>query len=156
MALEQAPETAADKQARRARQSGMTIIELLAALALASSLASIAIPKYHQVAEEARVAQAIGDISAIQTTILTRDSLPDNLGGIGQNLIDPWGNAYVYVKFPMGSPRVDRFGLPTNTNYDLYSLGPDGATSPSLNSASSFDDVVRANDGGFIGKASRY
>lgn len=157
MALDQLQQaTSENRDKRRARQAGMTLIELLAALALASSLASIALPKYHAVAEEARVAQAIGDISAIQTTIMTRDSLPDNLNGIGQSLIDPWGNAYIYVKFPNGAPRLDRFGLPANTAYDLYSLGPDGATSLSFNAGSSFDDVVRANDGGFLGKASRF
>jgi len=134
----------------------MTLIELLATLAIVSSLASIAIPKYHQLADTARVAQAIGDLQAIETTLDTRDSLPDNLASIQQNLIDPWGNPYVYVKFPNGTPRTDRFGVALNTTYDLYSIGPDGATSPSLSSSASFDDIVRANDGGFIGQGSRF
>jgi general secretion pathway protein G len=143
-------------KARRSNEAGMTIIELLATLAIASSLASIAIPKYRQFAETARTTQAIGDIQAIQTTLDTRDSLPDNLANVGQSLVDPWGQPYVYVKFPSGSPRVDRFGVQVNTTYDLYSVGPDGVTSSSLNAASSFDDVVRANDGGFIGLGSKY
>lgn len=143
-------------RARRSGQAGMTLIELLAALAIASSLASIAIPKYHQFAETARSTKAIGDIQAMQTTLETRDSLPDNLASTGQNLVDPWGNPYVYVKFPAGTPRVDRFGVQVNTTYDLYSVGPDGATSTSLNAGSSFDDVVRANDGGFIGLGGKY
>ncbi len=143
-------------RARKSGQAGMTMIELLATLAIASSLASIAIPKYHQFADTARVARAIGDVQAIQTTLDTRDSLPDNLSTTGQNIVDPWGNPYVYVKFPSGAPRLDRFGVQVNTTYDLYSLGPDAATSTSLNAASSFDDVVRANDGGFIGLGSKY
>jgi general secretion pathway protein G len=143
-------------KARRSNEAGMTIIELLATLAIASSLASIAIPKYHQFAETARTTQAIGDIQAIQTTLDTRDSLPDNLANVGQSLVDPWGQPYIYVKFPSGSPRVDRFGVQVNTTYDLYSLGPDGTSSSSLNAGSSFDDVVRANDGGFIGLGSKY
>jgi general secretion pathway protein G len=143
-------------RARRSGQAGMTMIELLATLAIASSLASIAIPKYHRFADTARVARAIGDVQAIQTTLDTRDSLPDNLSGIGQNITDPWGNAYIYVKFPNGAPRLDRFGVQVNTTYDLYSVGPDGASSTSLNAGSSFDDVVRANDGGFIGLGSKY
>ncbi|HEY7565044.1 MAG TPA: prepilin-type N-terminal cleavage/methylation domain-containing protein [Acidimicrobiia bacterium] len=144
------------RQARRKRQAGMTLIELLTTLAIVGSLAGIAVPKYHEIADAARVTQAIGDISAIQTTLDTRDSLPDNLAGIGQNLVDPWGNPYVYVKFPNGSPRVDRFGVPLNTTYDLYSVGKDNSTSGSLNSSVSFDDVVRANDGGFLGQGSRF
>jgi len=144
------------REARRKRQAGMTLIELLATLAIVGSLAGIAVPKYHEIADAARVTQAIGDINAIQTTLDTRDSLPDNLTGIGQDLIDPWGNPYVYLKFPNGTPRVDRFGVDLNTTYDLYSVGKDGSTAGSLNSAVSFDDVVRANDGGFIGQGSRF
>lgn len=134
----------------------MTIIELLAGLAIASSLASIAIPKYHAVTEAARVAQAIGDLQAIQTTIDSRDSLPDNLAGVGQNIIDPWGQPYIYVKFPGGAPRIDRFGVQVNTTYDLYSVGKDGVSALSLNAGTSLDDVVRANDGGFLGQASKF
>ena len=147
----------AQRKARRARQAGMTIIELLAALAIASALASIAIPKYHQVADAAKVARAIGDIQAIQTSIDTRDSVPNSLAGLGVNLIDPWGNPYVFVKFAGGgSPRVDAFGVAINSTYDLYSYGPDGATAGPLNAGVSLGDVVRANDGGFIGAANRY
>ena len=134
----------------------MTIIELLAVLAIMSSLASIAIPKYRQFVESARVAHAIGDIQAIETTLDTRDSLPHTLAGLGVPQTDPWGRPYVYVKFPNAAPRVDRFGIQVNTTYDLYSLGKDGATATSLNAGASFDDVVRANDGGFIGLGSRY
>lgn len=144
------------KAVRRSNEAGMTLIELLATLALASSLASIALPKYHAVTESARVAQAIGDLQAIQTTLDSRDSLPDNLAGVGQNIIDPWGSPYIYVKFPAGAPRVDRFGVQVNTTYDLFSVGPDGISAVSFNAGSSFDDVVRANDGGFLGLASKF
>lgn len=151
-------ESAAPKpSALWANQSGMTLIELMATLAIVSALASIAIPKYHAIAEEARVARAIGDIQAIQISLDTKDSLPNTLTGVGQNIIDPWGNPYVYVKFSMGgSPRVDAFGIPINTVYDLYSYGKDGASASPLNAGVSLDDVVRANDGGFIGAGNRY
>ena len=149
--------TATGSAAPWANRAGMTIIELLATMAIVGSLASIAVPKYHAIAESAKVARAIGDIQAIQTTLDTRDSLPNSLASVNQNIIDPWGNPYVYVKFAMGgSPRVDAFGIPINGTYDLYSYGKDGATAGPLNASVSLDDVVRANDGGFIGAASRY
>jgi general secretion pathway protein G len=147
----------AARAARRASQAGMTIIELMATLAIASALASFAVPKYHAIADEARVAKAIGDIQAIQISLDTRDTVPDNIGGLGLNLIDPWGNPYVFVKFANGgSPRVDAFGIQINTTYDLYSYGKDGASAAPLNAGVSLDDVVRANDGGFIGAGNRY
>ena len=144
------------KAKRRRRQAGMTMIELLAVLGVMSSLASISIPKYRAIAEGAKRARAIGDLKTIQTTIDTRDSLPDDLLSIGVTLIDPWGQPYQYAKFPNSPPRVDRFGVQVNSTYDLYSLGADGVSSNSLNAASSFDDLVRANDGGFLALASRY
>ncbi|MDZ4864309.1 MAG: prepilin-type N-terminal cleavage/methylation domain-containing protein [Gemmatimonadota bacterium] len=144
------------KAKRRRRQAGMTMIELLAVLGVMSSLASISIPKYRAIAEGAKRARAIGDLKTIQTTIDTRDSLPADLLSIGVTLVDPWGQPYQYVKFPNGPARVDRFGVQVNSTYDLYSLGADGVSSNSLNAASSFDDLVRANDGGFLALASRY
>lgn len=156
--MDLARETTATKRAPRwANQSGMTLIELLATLAIVSALASIAVPKYHEIAEQAKIARAIGDIQALQTSLDTRDSLPNTLAGLGQNIIDPWGNPYVYVKFASGgAPRTDAFGIPINTVYDLYSYGKDGATAAPLNAGVSLDDVVHANDGGFIGAANRY
>ncbi len=141
---------------RRRRQAGMTMIELLAVLGVLSSLATISVPKYHEISEGAKRARAIGDLKSIQTAIDTRDSLPSSLASIGVTLVDPWGQPYQYAKFPLQPPRIDRFGVQVNSTYDLYSLGEDGVSSTSLNAASSLDDIVRANDGGFLAQASRY
>jgi general secretion pathway protein G len=46
--------------------------------------------------------------------------------------------------------------FPLNTDYDLFSLGANRATAVSVGQAVSLDDVIRANDGGFFGKASDY
>jgi general secretion pathway protein G len=52
--------------------------------------------------------------------------------------------------------RRNRFMFPLNTDYDLFSLGPDGLTSVSLGTNVGLDDVIRANNGGFFGPASEY
>lgn len=52
--------------------------------------------------------------------------------------------------------RKDRFLVPINTDFDLYSMGKDGTSVPSLTAAASRDDVVRAANGAFIGLASRF
>jgi general secretion pathway protein G len=56
----------------------------------------------------------------------------------------------------LGLQRKDLALVPINTDFDLYSKGRDGATQPPLTAASSRDDIVRANDGQFIGLASGY
>lgn len=52
--------------------------------------------------------------------------------------------------------RRDRYLFPLNTDYDLFSLGPNGRTSVSLGESLAQDDVIRANNGGFFGSASEY
>ena len=46
--------------------------------------------------------------------------------------------------------------MPINSTYDLYSMGADGRTALALTASYSLDDVVRANDGSYIGLASSY
>jgi general secretion pathway protein G len=75
-------------------------------------------------------------------------------------MLDPWGRPYQYLKFPdkkhPPNARKDRFLVPINSAFDLYSLGKDGATAAPLTAAKSRDDVVVANDGGYIGLARNY
>jgi len=124
----------------------------------------LAVPRYRDIAERARVAKATGDIRALQTDLLSQDSLPPSLAAINrQTLLDPWGRPYVYFKFPPtkskappAGARRDRFLVPVNSQFDLYSLGKDGASSPPFTAKASQDDVVRANDGGYIGLAKKF
>ncbi len=63
----------------------------------------------------------------------------------------------IFVGVPVASTRrCDRFMYPLNTDYDLFSLGPNGRTAVSLGEAVGQDDVIRANNGGFFGIASDY
>ena len=47
--------------------------------------------------------------------------------------------------------RKDKFLFALNNDYDLFSLGRDGQSLPSIWAAVSRDDVVRAKDGGYFG-----
>ncbi len=145
---------------------GYSLVEMLAVLAIMGLLAGLGLPRIHRSLERARVARAIGDIRAVQADLMALESqgqpLPATLAAIGRgNLRDPWGRPYVYFPFPPGrgvppGARRDRFLVPVNSTFDLYSLGPDGQSAPPFTAASSLDDVVRANDGGYIGPAGAY
>jgi general secretion pathway protein G len=134
---------------------------LLLVMAIVGTLAALALPRLTSVIEQARVARAIADIRVIQAAIDGAEPEPATLADVGYgNKLDPWGRPYVYNPFVArgrpGSSRRDRFLVPLNTAYDLYSVGRDGLTRTPLTVPVSHDDVIRANDGGFIGLARRY
>jgi general secretion pathway protein G len=54
---------------------------------------------------------------------------------------------------PAPRPRQDQFLRPVNSDYDLYSMGPDGETQFNMNSQKGRDDIVRALDGAYVGIA---
>lgn len=51
-----------------------------------------------------------------------------------------------------GRVRKDHFMVPINTDYDLYSMGPDGMSASPLTANTSRDDIIRASDGAFVGR----
>lgn len=55
-----------------------------------------------------------------------------------------------------GKVRKDHNLVPLNTDYDLYSMGEDGASVSPLTAKASRDDIVRANNGRYVGLASDY
>ena len=142
---------------------GFTLIELLIVLAVIGILASIGLLLYANFTEQARIARAVADIANLGSEILTfeatNERLPNNLAEIGRaTFLDPWGRPYEYLNVSLspGLARKDMALVPINTTFDLYSKGKDGASSPPLTASGSRDDIVRANDGQFIGLASNY
>lgn len=140
-----------------------TLIELMAVVIIIGALVGIAVPQFQDMLTRAKVARAIGDIQAIQTDIDSRDSLPETLADVARSgYLDPWGTPYVYFKFPVGGKgpppgaRRDRFLVPVNSEYDLYSMGVDKKSAIAFTAKASHDDIVRANDGGYIGLAVKY
>jgi general secretion pathway protein G len=135
---------------------------MLAVMTIVGLLSAFALPKFDAVRDQAKIARAIGDIHALQTDLTTADTLPDDLSVIGRaNLLDPWGRPYVYNKFPPNrrvppGARRDRYMVPINSTFAVYSLGEDGRSSAPLQAGPSRDDIVRGNDGGFIGLATKF
>jgi general secretion pathway protein G len=133
-------------------------------IGLIGTLAAIAVPNYIQYREKAKIAQAIGDIRAMEKMIANfttdNDRLPTSLAEIGMGgHRDPWGTPYEYVTVegtPRGKLRKDRFLVPVNSDYDLYSKGQDRKSSTPFTAKASRDDIVRANDGAYVGLASEF
>lgn len=144
---------------------GLTLVELAVALGIVAVLAAIGIPSYQQYRERVRIDQAKRDIVTMSALIANyyqdaRD-YPNSLADAGLGgMRDPWGNPYGYLNLNdprnRGGARKDRALVPINTDFDLYSMGADGRSTPPLTAQHSHDDIVRANNGAFVGLAADY
>lgn len=144
--------------------AGFTLLELTIVTVIIGILASMAAPNVQRVREKALVARAIGDMKAIEIELnqyhATNMLPPDDLTAIDrEGLLDPWGNPYAYLRIAgagkggQGAFRKDKFLVPLNSDFDLYSMGPDGQSKAPLASPVSKDDIIRANDGSYMGIA---
>ena len=153
---------------RVASEAGFTLLELLLVLTIISLLSTIATPVFHSYIKRARTKRAMVEIRGIEAELFSysieQGRLPDTLEQLGRDFIDPWGRPYRY-QLLAGKPltgagkvqsRKNRFLHPLNTDYDLYSVGPDGDTQLALTAHASHDDIIRANDGAYVGEAQFY
>jgi general secretion pathway protein G len=112
--------------------------------------------------KQAKIGSATSDIAGIAVKL--NGYIGDN--GIGpasladvhcENYLDPWGHPYQFFNIKTakgkGQMRKDRFMVPINTFFDLYSMGPDGQSVPPLTAKASRDDIIYAHDGEYIGPA---
>ena len=145
-------------------ERGFTLVELALTVALIGVLSTMAISGYAHYLERARTTQVIVDIKNLATEVdgyeVATGQLPSTLAqaGVG-GTSDIWGNPYQYLRLDPkdpGQPRKDKFIVPINSDFDLYSLGPDGRSAPPLTSNFSRDDIVRASNGSYIGVAAHY
>jgi general secretion pathway protein G len=137
--------------------------DVIAVLALALIGGSFAVPAFTGYVERSRVARAVSDIGTVSLKLhqwqRSGHSLPQTLAEAGITAVDPWGRPYVYLRAADASRsqlRKDGELVPLNSDFDLYSLGPDGISALALPAAPSRDDVVRAANGAFIGVAANY
>lgn len=149
------------------RMAGFNLIELMLAIAILAVVATIAYPSYSEYMDKARNTTSISDVQEIEQAIerfyARNGALPNSLAqaGVG-DLRDPWGNPYRYLRIAgsgmkgKGSLRKDKALNPINTDYDLYSMGKDEQTRLPFTNPVSFDDIVRCNNGGYVGLAANY
>jgi len=134
-------------------------------IAILATIMAMLIPNFMAALDAAKIARAIADIQALETEIdsyqILTGALPITLADIGRDtFLDPWGTPYQYLNFATvsgpGQMRKDQFLVPINSTYDLYSMGKDRQSVPPLTASVSQDDIIRANDGAYVGVASKY
>ena len=136
-------------------------------LVIASLLVSVAVPSYESFATRAKVSAAIGDIAKLSLAVESfrlnnNDRIPLTLEEMGVPIpLDPWDQPYRFLNIPaagggVGALRKDGKLNPLNTDFDLYSIGKDGRSAGPLSAKHSRDDIVRANNGAFIGLGEDY
>ena len=147
-----------------AQSRGFTMMELMLTVLLIGVLFGLATPVYQSYRERIRVSQAVQDIAALGAAMerfaLDNRAYPETLDEIGAGgRLDPWGRPYVYYNVEAngrGGARKDKRLNPLNTDFDLYSLGKNGVSKPQISQKDSVDDIIRASNGRFVGKAADY
>lgn len=143
---------------------GFTLIELLIVIAILAVLSVMTLNGLYRVKERARVSRAMSEIRILEkeATAYSTDkaSFPAQLLDINRatalapntsTLLDPWGQPYVYT---IPSTRTNA-GPKLNDDFDIYSKGPD-TISAGGSIVDDEDDIIRADQGRFIGFARNY
>ena len=142
---------------------GFTLLELIIGVGISGLLVAVAIPFYQDHVDNLNNNKAIQDIAEIalkiENFVLINVRLPNSLADIGENRKDPWDKHYVYYNVQangIGGARKDKNLNPINSDYDLYSSGKDGRSAKPLTPPQSHDDIIRANNGGYVGPGEDY
>ena len=150
---------------KKKRRYGFSLLELLITVSIIGLLSAIALPSYRDYVDSVDNGLAAAGvdqvIQALERYYIDYDSFPLTLAAASVGTLqDPWGNTYFYLLFDentnVGEMRKDKNLVPVNDDYDLYSMGKNGTAALPFNSAPGRDDIVRANNGRFIGLAEDY
>jgi prepilin-type N-terminal cleavage/methylation domain-containing protein len=141
---------------------GFTFLEIVIVIIIAALIVGSAFPAYMYLIDSARNRRAIQDIRDMADDIDRFGRLnkryPNDLAEIfTETPQDPWGITYRYLNIreaanPGSLPiRTDINEERLNSDYDLYSMGSDTVSLTSIAEPTSRDDIVRGDNGDFIG-----
>jgi general secretion pathway protein G len=148
-------------------RQGLTLVEVMLVIVIIGILSSIAMPSYISSRQKAKLAATVSEIRILEKMIIgyriDHACYPESLEDLGNKTPeDLWGNPYQYLKIEgrtkedVGAMRKDRNMVPVNSDFDLYSKGQDGESVTPFKAEASRDDIVRANNGRYIGLVSDY
>ena len=148
-------------------QKGFTLVEFSIAILVAVLVIGTATPAYMYLVNKARTNKTIDEIRNMQRDInryeRKNNRYPNSLLEIyPQHPSDPWGNLYQYLNIKNASnpnlinPRTDNNFRKLNVDYDLYSTGPDALSLSPIGASESQDDIVRGDNGDYIGLAREF
>jgi general secretion pathway protein G len=158
----------------RHRERGFTIAEVVIAAMLTTLLLSMMVPATMNLVDRAKERKVITDLQAIEKRIddfrRQNSRYPLSLMEVYASMpLDPWDNPYQYLNIAdtpgHGEEEEGENGIKArmyknerfiNTDYDLYSMGPDGKSVAPLTAQPSRDDIIRAGNGRFIGRVEDY
>ncbi len=145
---------------RRQKNKAFTVIEFAVTLLIATLFYFTIAPAILGMVDKVNSKTTVDEITDLQDSIddFFEDNgfLPDSLDEIFDPIpLDPWGNPYQYLNHDSGNGngalRKDKNLVPINSDYDLYSMGPDGKTASPLTAKISHDDIVRGRNGAYVG-----
>lgn len=153
-----------NKQNKINYTKGFTLIELMIVVAIIGTLSAIAVPNMIGFINKAKVVKTVTELKTIESALMehynANKKFPQSLDEVGLgNLKDMWGNPYVYNPVEgskKGKLRKNKYLVPVNTDFDLYSCGKDQKSQAPFTAKASRDDIVRANNGGFFGLVEDY
>jgi general secretion pathway protein G len=137
---------------------GFTLVELIVVTAVIGVLVAMAIPFFNQYINTVKTGVCVADLrtvdKAISAYIIDKNAMPVFLSDVGMgSQLDPWKRSFVYHDLSVAGPAPleDIAFRPLNTDYDLYSTGENGASTPAAGNLANADDIVRSNNGVYAG-----
>lgn len=149
------------------RNRAYTLVEIAVVLLIIGLVVSMVPPAYINIVNAKRSENTESGLEEIAGKItdfyVKNGHYPDSLEEVISPVpLDPWGSPYEYLRIAgakgpgKGKQRKDKNLVPINSDFDLYSKGPDGQSVPPLTANLSKDDIVRGRNGQFFGVATDY